>query len=528
MSSIKFNPPAINVKVGTNEIDVGTGDPVARYVVEPYMTIEETEDGALITVTAQGETTQATVYNGPQGQQGEQGIQGPEGKQGPQGEQGIQGEKGQKGDKGDKGDTGAQGPQGEKGPKGDTGATGPQGERGPQGETGPAGTTDYNDLTNKPTIPSKVSQLTNDSGFVDAAGAASAAPVQSVNGSTGDVTVSVPSTAADVGALPDTTKYAASPAVGGNATTANALPYGVVDSSSTRTALTVTIPGITELYDGLCILVKNNVAASNTNCTLDVNGLGAKPIHYSTALNTAITTQWTATMTALFYYDSSRNSGNGAWVFYYGYDSNTNTIGYQVRSNSSSLPMTSIVYRYRLLFTSADNAHFVPATNSTSTNATSSRTVCQDKINPFGRIVYYGTTASVSAGSRPSASALWDMYAFTFGYSFQKSPNYVLTAWKPIYLKCAPQADGSAIIDSTTPFTQTLPSTEDGKIYIFLGVAYSGTAMELLLHHPVYYYKDGQVRPWPGVQPQLPEFDSVADEGKVLKIVNGVPTWVTA
>ena len=53
---------------------------------------------------------------------------------------------------------------------------------------------DYTELDNKPTIPSKTSDLTNDSGFVNASGAASAAPVQSVNGNTGAVTVpTVPS-----------------------------------------------------------------------------------------------------------------------------------------------------------------------------------------------------------------------------------------------------------------------------------------------------------------------------------------------
>lgn len=51
------------------------------------------------------------------------------------------------------------------------------------------------------TVPTKVSDLTNDSGFVNAAGAASAAPVQSVNGSTGAVVLSIPTTAADVGAI---------------------------------------------------------------------------------------------------------------------------------------------------------------------------------------------------------------------------------------------------------------------------------------------------------------------------------------
>ena len=53
-------------------------------------------------------------------------------------------------------------------------------------------------LTNAHT---KVSDLTNDSGFVDATGAAAAAPVQSVNGATGTVVLD----ASDVGALPDDT-----------------------------------------------------------------------------------------------------------------------------------------------------------------------------------------------------------------------------------------------------------------------------------------------------------------------------------
>lgn len=43
-------------------------------------------------------------------------------------------------------------------------------------------------ILNKPTIPSKTSDLTNDSGFVNSTQAASAAPVQSVNGQTGNVT----------------------------------------------------------------------------------------------------------------------------------------------------------------------------------------------------------------------------------------------------------------------------------------------------------------------------------------------------
>ena len=74
-----------------------------------------------------------TGDTGPQGPKGDTGDTGPQGPKGDTGPQGLQGETGPQGPKGDTGDTGPQGP------KGDTGATGPQGPQGPQGETGPQG-----------------------------------------------------------------------------------------------------------------------------------------------------------------------------------------------------------------------------------------------------------------------------------------------------------------------------------------------------------------------------------------------------
>ena len=134
------------------------------------------------------------AQKGGKGDKGDRGEKGDQGEQGPQGEQGVQGEKGEKGDKGDKGDTGEQGIQGEKGdkgdtgeagpqgPKGETGATGPKGDKGDTGATGPAGQdgadgqdgytpvkgVDYfteEDIESL-NIPTKTSDLTNDSGFI--------------------------------------------------------------------------------------------------------------------------------------------------------------------------------------------------------------------------------------------------------------------------------------------------------------------------------------------------------------------------
>ena len=131
---------------------------------------------------------------GAQGPKGDEGPEGPAGKdgapgpEGPQGIQGIQGPKGDTGLQGPKGDTGDTGPQGPKGDKGDTGPQGPKGDKGDTGPTGPAYTLTASDKAaitasvkseidpeldelkeskaDQTAIPTKTSQLTNDSGFL--------------------------------------------------------------------------------------------------------------------------------------------------------------------------------------------------------------------------------------------------------------------------------------------------------------------------------------------------------------------------
>ena len=79
---------------------------------------------------------ESTGPMGPAGPQGPKGDKGDRGEPGPRGLTGLTGATGPKGDKGDKGDKGAtgavgpQGPAGPKGDKGDTGATGPAGANG--------------------------------------------------------------------------------------------------------------------------------------------------------------------------------------------------------------------------------------------------------------------------------------------------------------------------------------------------------------------------------------------------------------
>lgn len=335
-------------------------------------------------------------------------------------------------------------------------------------------------------IPTDTSDLTNGAGFVDAAGAAAAAPVQSVNGQTGTVSITVP------------TNYAGSPSTAGPATISNALHWGAVDSTSTATVFTATVPslaGVTAYYEGMTVILRNGVVASTTNCTLNVNGLGALPIYPSTS-STRVSSAWAKAYTMIFVYTEHKISGVPCWEMQYGM-AYSNSIGYQLRTNSQSMAVDSATYRYRILFTSADGKKYVPANNSTSTSANTSKTPVSTKIDPWGAIYYYGSTTVLAAGSRPGASVLWQQYVVTLGYSFNTTNSALtLTTWKPVYIVCTPQTDGSAVIDSTTPYVQALPTTEDGKIYIFLGIAVSATTVEMTVCHPVYYYKDSAIRLW--------------------------------
>ena len=123
----------------------------------PAAKVEQTDDGAIITITDKNGTTNVTVLNGKDGQNGKDGENGKDGLDGQNGKDGTNGTDGKdgisathswngtvltvtsasgtssanlKGDKGDKGDQGIQGEQGVKGDKGDKGDTGANGTNG--------------------------------------------------------------------------------------------------------------------------------------------------------------------------------------------------------------------------------------------------------------------------------------------------------------------------------------------------------------------------------------------------------------
>lgn len=160
--------------------------------------IETNVNETLIEIELPGGARGIKGDTGERGPQGIQGIQGPQGEKGdaftyedftPEqlealtGPQGPKGDTGETGATGPKGDTGATGPAGPTGPQGPKGDKGDKGDTGPKGDKGDTGASEWGDIggtlsnqtdlqnaldskANSSDIPTKVSDLTNDSGFI--------------------------------------------------------------------------------------------------------------------------------------------------------------------------------------------------------------------------------------------------------------------------------------------------------------------------------------------------------------------------
>ena len=270
------------------------------------------------------------------------------------------------------------------------------------------------------------------------------------------------------------------------------IPFGQVDETSTATVFTATIDGITELYDGVCVYLKNGVITSASGWTLNINNLGAKPVYQSMAAASRTTTIFNVAYTGLFVYNSSRVEG-GCWDYFYGYNSDTNTTAYQVRANQTINEMYAALTRYKICFTMFDGK-ILPSTSVSNSTGTT-KTLTTDSFDPYGAIYYYNTTTGVAAGESPGASYMWLLYP-TVDLRYGFNTGTTLIAKDNIYIKCSPQSDGSVKLAGDDCIVQTLPSTDDGYVYIYLGKAFDTYRIVLDINHPVYYYKGGQIRLW--------------------------------
>lgn len=172
-----------------------------------------------------------------------------------------------------------------------------------------------------------------------------------------------------------------------------------------------------------------------------------------------------------------------------------NDVNYYHRYYYASRKAVNTTYRYQYVLTKP-NGDIVPV--STTNNSTSpTKTMNTEPFDPFGQIFWYYTTTTTNAGANVPNNVLYDNYFGDYAYSFNVAIGG-LTAREPAYIVASPQSDGLAVLAS--PYiTQSLPSSDDGLIYIYLGRVYEDSTTYRIytsMHHPVYWYKNGHIQPF--------------------------------
>lgn len=174
-----------------------------------------------------------------------------------------------------------------------------------------------------------------------------------------------------------------------------------------------------------------------------------------------------------------------------------NDVNYYNRTNYSSRTTAAALYRYQLCLTKRDGT-LVPV-NSVNNSVATNKTLTTDTFDPFGEIFFWNSTSTYAANANVGNGSFYRQYLCDLRYSFNcggYDAAGTLTARQPLYLVCALQSDGMAKLHSS-PLSMTLPSSDDGLIYIYLGRTYEDTypyRVVLTFNHPVYYYKNGRIR----------------------------------
>lgn len=186
------------------------------------------------------------------------------------------------------------------------------------------------------------------------------------------------------------------------------IPMGTVASTSTSTVYTATISGITELKSGVCVWLTNGVVTSAANFTININGLGAKPVYRSNAATTRETTRFDKAYTIFLIYNETRVSG-GCWDYVYGFDSNTTYTNMSQSEASAGTVTTGRIISAKVLSTTieehtAEINAVLPelvddgAKNVLQYNGLSSKSGdCTFTFNSDGSITVNGTTSSATS-----------------------------------------------------------------------------------------------------------------------------------
>lgn len=276
------------------------------------------------------------------------------------------------------------------------------------------------------------------------------------------------------------------------------VPLVIGTQTAKTSAWTGDAPTISELKDGQSIrywLPVDPDSSATLNLTL-ANGTqtGAKNIYFRGA--TRLTTHLAVNNWGTFTYRENVQIGSSHYTgWWYQYAYYTDTVSRIRCDNLRPVAGDTIIYGRNIVLEDGDGV-FRSITRSNSTN-TSHTCATQGFQNP-SEMFYYLYSSNVAVGATMANNYMYSAYnALDFRYNSNCGTS--LVANHPIYLIFEHRADGLYYLKSDVWWTQDLPTSEDGYVYVYVGHAYSTNYYNFAPSHPMLWYKDGKVVPYSAV-----------------------------
>ena len=290
---------------------------------------------------------------------------------------------------------------------------------------------------------------------------------------------------------------------GNVAITVSSIPpigFGTSDTAAATVTKVVSIPEITELNVGQLIVVNPTVTSTVASMKIKLNDFDAVSIVYggSTITTSTDSIVWSAYVPSVFVYDMGNDGVTPYWRFVcHGQDLNTTyTLNYlidagQYKAGSGSYAIT----RYSLIMQRpGDVWEKLTATNAAYSTGTSK------SVNTGGFVLgagvkYYATTTTVASGALTAANIVRTQTPsvdMRYSTNCGATPGWIVGNY--VYLVGTIGVDGLFYLDSTTWWTNTLPSTNDGKVYVRLGHVISDYSIAFYENNPVFYHDGTSIR----------------------------------
>lgn len=216
-----------------------------------------------------------------------------------------------------------------------------------------------------------------------------------------------------------------------------------------------------ELAEGSIIVVKFTNTNTASNVTLNVNGTGAKSIYYQQSVYT---------------YDWNHITGFANRSIMYVYDG-TYWVWISSSSDNDTYDRTKYLKNIKCGSTAIVGGNIIVGKDGLYSHL---------KLGNAFDITY--PILYASSGIAASGTGTNNFLALPF--TLTTTQSITLTAFKPVFIKGS--LSGTIFTPvSTTPLTQTVPTSADGYEYILLGMAFSTTGVYLTIDHPIYEYYNG-------------------------------------